>query len=312
LPAESVLAVQGLVKRFGRQVALDRVTLDVHRGDVFGFLGLNGSGKTTTLRIALGLLRADAGQVALFGETSGAGRLAALARIGAMVEGPAFYEHLSGARNLALLGGLSGRLTHAEIADTLALVGLGAAGRKRARDYSLGMKQRLGIALALVSKPELVILDEPTNGLDPNGILEMRRLIQRLNRERGVTFLVSSHLLYEIEMICNRVAILEKGRILVQDDVATILAGMGGRYVLRTEDPTAAERVLTKIAGIELSERKNGAPELRFRTSTDHLPEINFRLAAERVRVATLAEERPSLEEYFLERSSTRAVGELS
>ena len=308
---EVLIEASGLVKRFGRQTAVDGVGFKVRRGDVFGFLGLNGAGKTTTLRMIVGLLRPDAGSVRLFGEAGGKGRLAALARIGAMIENPAFYDHLSGAKNLQILGALAGPLPKDAIDRTLDLVGLSAARAKRARDYSLGMKQRLGLALALLTSPELVILDEPTNGLDPNGILEMRRLIRRLNEEFGTTFLISSHLLHEIERTANRVAILERGRLVVEEDVDRLIHGLGCEYVLAAA-PIETARSGALAAGCAIVSSENDGALIRFTLDAARLPDLHAALVDANVRVRTLSEERRSLEDYFLATSTAKREGALS
>lgn len=309
---ETVLETRDLVKRFGAQVAVDHVSIGVRRGDIYGFLGLNGAGKTTTMKCLLGLLRPDAGSVSLFGRDDAAGRLDGLRDVGAMVEGPAFYGHLSGAGNLKLLGGLSARVEGARIETVLRQVGLWDARSKKARNYSLGMKQRLGIALALVSEPSLVILDEPTNGLDPNGILEMRRLIRRLNQDDGVTFVISSHLLHEIELVCNRVGILEEGRLIVEQDIDTMLQKLGGRFALRADPRDGARTALESFEGTTLVDGpEDGA--LRFVIDDDsRLPSLHRHLAAASVDVRTLSEERVSLEEFFIKRSADRGAGTLT
>jgi ABC-type multidrug transport system ATPase subunit len=309
---EIVLEVDGLTKDFGRQRALDRVSFSVRRGDILGFLGLNGAGKTTTIRICLGLLFPDAGKTALFGHVKGRGRLAALARVGAMVEGPAFYDHLTGAENLRLLGRLSGPIDNARVDDILTKVGLDGAKKKRAREYSLGMKQRLGIALALISRPEFVILDEPTNGLDPNGILEMRKLVQDLNRDEGVTFLVSSHLLHEIEMTANRVVMIEKGKVLVTDTVQNLLASMNPLTVLDAEPFEAARAVLSAHSAVgglvETPDRRS----FRFKIGKNDVADLVRALVAAKVSITRIAAERPTLEEYFLSQSTSKNAGALS
>ena len=297
---DPVLSTRGLTKRFGTQIAVDDLSLEVRHGDIYGLLGLNGAGKTTTMRLALGLIRADAGEVRVFGAADPRGRLRSMARVGAMVEGPAFYGHLSGSENLRLLGSLSGPLTRARVDEILELVGLADAAKKKARNYSLGMKQRLGIGLALVSRPELVILDEPTNGLDPNGILEMRRLIRRLNREEGTTFIISSHLLFEIEQVCNRVAILERGRLVAEQSLDELMKAEADRYLLAASPEEDARRLVAEHA--ELLETDDD--QIAFRCPREGLPALHRALAEASVTVYTLEERRRSLEEIFLASSS--------
>lgn len=229
---ELVLRTQGLTKHFGKHVAVNALNLEVYRGNVFGLLGPNGSGKTTTLRMVLGLVWPTSGEVALFGtRMTDATRRAALQRIGAIVEQPAFYPYLSGRENLRGVAAFAGLpdtpATRARIDEVLAQVGLASRARDAYKKYSLGMKQRLGIAAALLTNPELLILDEPTNGLDPAGMVEVRALIGQLT-QRGITVLLSSHLLHEVQQVCTRVAILKDGVLLAQGAVSDLLTGQGG------------------------------------------------------------------------------------
>jgi ABC-2 type transport system ATP-binding protein len=227
------LRTERLSKHFGRLTAVQNLNLEVHQGDVFGLLGPNGSGKTTTLRMILGLIWPTEGQISLFGSymEDDAQRRAALQRIGAIVEQPAFYPYLNGRENLqgvATFAGLPGSdATNARIDEVLAQVGLAPRARDAYKRYSLGMKQRLGIAAALLTQPELIILDEPTNGLDPAGMVEVRALIGQL-AQRGITVLLSSHLLHEVQQVCTRVAILNRGELVTQGEVAQLLAAQGG------------------------------------------------------------------------------------
>jgi ABC-2 type transport system ATP-binding protein len=213
---------------------------------VYGFLGANGSGKTTTVRMLLGLVLATSGEIEMFGARIPAQAGKVLARVGSLVEGPAAYGHLSARANLALLdaAGPGGpRQSRARrIAEVLDQVGLGEVGRRPVKQYSLGMRQRLGLAVALVRKPELLILDEPTNGLDPQGIREIRELMLDLHRQ-GTTVFLSSHLLAEVEQMCSRVGVLDRGRLVLQDDLAT-LQRPTGRTLIRTADPVRAAALL--------------------------------------------------------------------
>jgi len=290
-----VLRVEGLVKRYGRKRALDGISFSARRGDVFGFLGPNGAGKTTTIRIVLGLIRATAGKVFLFGEERRGAALSAMARLGAMVEIPRFYGHLSGRRSLEVLATLSGA-PRGTVGGSLDVVRLAEAADAPVATYSQGMRQRLGIAQALLADPELVILDEPTNGLDPHGVHEMRELIVRLNRERGLTFLISSHQLTEIEQIANRVAILRKGRLLVHGPVGEILAGRSAGCRIVVDD---AEAALSAVGDAAPAEIVTGS--LRVRTERDGVPALVERLVGAGVRVHEVVPERPTLEDYFLE-----------
>ncbi len=251
-PGTQSLAIEtrGLTKTFGRQVAVDSVDLAVPRGSVFGFLGPNGSGKTTTIRILLGLAAPTRGSVSLLGRPLPAGLSATLPRVGALVEGPAFYPYLSGEANLRRfdaanpVGHPSTRA--ARVATALERVGLAAAARKRVHAYSLGMKQRLGIASALLVPRELLVLDEPTNGLDPQGTREVRSLVRSLAAE-GVTVFVSSHLLAEIEQMCTHAAVMSAGRLVAQAPLEELRAAGCASVTLRTPDPERAAAVFANL-----------------------------------------------------------------
>jgi ABC-2 type transport system ATP-binding protein len=243
----SCLQTRQLVHRYRDALVLDGIDLDVPQGSIYGFLGPNGAGKTTTLRLLLGLLRCQGGEIRVFGQRLRDDRRGLLRRIGSMIESPSFYEHLTARENLLLLQGIH-RCPKARIDEVLELVGLAGTGRKRAGLFSLGMKQRLGIAIALLHGPELLILDEPTNGLDPNGIVEMRMLLQRLSREQGMTLLVSSHLLAEVERLVTHVGILHRGRLLFQGPIDALRTRQRATrsLVLRTDDDAAAQSRLAQ------------------------------------------------------------------
>src|SRR5216684_1456644 len=221
-----VISTSRLTKAFGKLVAVNDLHLQVMRGDVFGFLGPNGSGKTTTIRMLLGLIRPTAGRAVIFGMDNAYQLPLILRRVGAIVETPVFYPYLSGLDNLRVItvasGMSSGKANDARMEEVLDIVDLRRQARDAYRKYSLGMKQRLGIAAALLSDPELVLLDEPTNGLDPAGVFEIRQLIQHLSA-LGKTIFLSSHVLYEVQQVCNRVAILQRGNLIRQGNVDELL-----------------------------------------------------------------------------------------
>jgi ABC-2 type transport system ATP-binding protein len=251
--AELAVHTDGLTKRFGRQVAVDRIGLAVPRGAVYGFLGPNGSGKTTTIRMLLGLVEPTAGTRSLLGQPLPGGAAEALPRVGSLVEGPAFHPYLSGRSNLARLDAADAladpRTAARRIDAALDRVGLLPAARKRYRAYSLGMRQRLAIAAALLAPRELLVLDEPTNGLDPQGTREVRSLIGSLASD-GTTVLVSSHLLAEVEQICSHLGVMREGRLVAQGTVAQV-RGAGPTLVrVRTRQPEAAAAVLRGL-GVE-------------------------------------------------------------
>jgi ABC-type multidrug transport system ATPase subunit len=240
----------GLTKRFGRQVAVDAVDLAVPRGAIYGFLGPNGSGKTTTIRMLLGLIRPTSGKHALLGEPMPGAAPAVLPRVGALVEGPAFHPYLSGRDNLRRLDAADRTAdpdtAPARIDAALERVGLTAAAGKRVRAYSLGMRQRLGLAAALLTPSELLILDEPTNGLDPQGTREVRSLIAAL-ADQGTTVLLSTHLLAEVEQVCTEVGVMRQGRLVAQAPLAELRAGAVPRARVRTDRPADAARVLREL-----------------------------------------------------------------
>ena len=215
-----------LTKQYGQRLAVNNLNLEVRRGEIFGFLGPNGAGKTTTIRMALGLITPTAGSVEIFGQDVFRERAKILPRVGALVETPALYLYLSGRDNLRALGSTLGGVPATRIDQVLELVGLTGRQKDKVRTYSLGMKQRLGVAMALLQEPELLILDEPTNGMDPAGIVEMRDLMHRLV-QAGKTIFVSSHLLAEVQQICTRVAIIGQGKLITESSVAELTRGQG-------------------------------------------------------------------------------------
>ncbi|MEV7429066.1 MULTISPECIES: ABC transporter ATP-binding protein [unclassified Nocardioides] len=295
-----MIRTEGLTKQYGALRAVDGIDLEVGEGEVYGFLGANGSGKTTTVRMLLGLVLATSGRMEVLGSAMPAGWRQVLPQVGAMVEGPAAYPHLSGRRNLALFDAMwrDGRRSsrRARVDETLELVGLAGVDRP-VRAYSLGMRQRLGLAGALLRRPRLLVLDEPTNGLDPQGIHEIRELLLGLNAQ-GTTIFLSSHLLAEIEAMCTRVGVLDRGRLVLQDRLAT-LRGPTGRVEVHTADVEAARRVLDGHVD------EHDAARLLVRT-TD-AAELNRRLVSAGVPVSALVPERRRLEDVVL--AATTAGG---
>ncbi|HTZ42972.1 MAG TPA: ATP-binding cassette domain-containing protein [Jatrophihabitans sp.] len=282
-----------LTKRFGSLTAVDSVDLDVRDGDIYGFLGANGSGKTTTVRMLLGLVLATSGRIEVFGRPMPKASGEVLARLGALVEGPGAYGHLSGRANLLLHDASGNRPARGSrsdrdrrVAEVLDEVGLGGVGRRPVKAYSLGMRQRLGLAAALLRTPELLILDEPTNGLDPQGIGEIRQLLLKLHAA-GTTIFLSSHLLAEVEQLCTRVGVLDRGRLVLQRPLAELQAPTG-RILVRTPDVPAA----TGLLGDRLVEVRD---DLLVVAGGDPA-ELNGWLVERGVRVSGLAAERHSLE----------------
>jgi ABC-2 type transport system ATP-binding protein len=241
---------RGLVKRYGEIAAVDGVDLTVRAGEIYGFLGPNGAGKTTTLRILLGLIRPNQGSVRLFGRDPQTELPDALDGVAGFVETPHFYGYLGGRKNLELLAAYDGRDARSRIDDALALVDLVARARDRVATYSQGMRQRLGIASSLIRDPNLLVLDEPTNGLDPGGIRDMRVLIEQLARE-GITILLSSHLLAEVEELCDRVAIIRGGKIVHEGSIDELRERRSAnRYRLRTTDIERARMIALDTVGV--------------------------------------------------------------
>jgi len=291
----------GLSKRYrGGQLAVDGLELSVPQGAVFGFLGPNGSGKTTTIRMLMGLIGPTAGRVELFGEPIPQAGNRVLPRVGALIEGPAHYPYLTGAENLARYDAADRsadpRTRKARIADALERVGLSNAAQKKAKAYSLGMKQRLGLAAALLQPRDLLVLDEPTNGLDPQGMREIRSLIKSLAAD-GTTVFLSSHLLDEIEQVCTHAAVMSKGRLVVQGTVAELGAGLRARLAVTTPDAAAAETVLKAAGGAEVHVEGD-----RVTCDADGLePDaVCAALVGAGIRVFAFGVERPSLEDAFV------------
>src|SRR6185503_17544218 len=240
---EYLIETRGLSRRFGAQVAVDDLNLLVPAAGVYGFLGPNGAGKTTAIRMLLGLIRPDAGEVRLFGQPLMGNHRALMSRVGALVEAPSLYPHLTGRENLEVTRRLLGS-PRALIDVALETVRMTRDANRRVREYSLGMKQRLGLALALLNKPQLLILDEPTNGLDPAGIHEMRDLIRRLPAEFGATIFLSSHLLSEVEQIAGHIGIIHQGRLLFQGALDELQAQQRERLIVGVNQPEQAIRCL--------------------------------------------------------------------
>ena len=295
------LATAGLTKRVGAQTAVDGIDLDVPTGSVYGFLGPNGSGKTTTIRMALGLVRPSAGTVSLLGRPMPGDLRAVLPRVGALVDGPAFHPYLSGRANLARLDAADRfadpRTSRTRIDAALDRVGLLHAGTKRYRAYSLGMRQRLGIAAALLVPREMLVLDEPTNGLDPQGTREVRSLVASLGAE-GVTILVSSHLLSEVEQICTHVGVMRTGRLVAQGAIDELRAGQRATARVTTPDGAAAARVLARAGLTETATSDEGAAGILG----DVPPEdVVAALVGAGIAVRGFVVDRPRLEDLFIQ-----------
>lgn len=291
-----MIITRGLTKRFGRTLAVDEVDLRVREGDRYGFLGPNGSGKTTLVRMLLGLVYATSGEIEVMGRPVPARAAEVLPEVGALVESPAAYPHLSGRTNLALIdaarpGAASRRTRTRRIEEALERVGLAGVDRRPVKAYSLGMQQRLGLAAALLRKPRLLILDEPTNALDPQGIREIRELLIALNHA-GTTVFLSSHLLSEVEQLCTRVGIVDHGRLVLEEELAT-LRGPTGRVLVDSPDAARAAAILDG----QLDERTGDSLVVRH----DDPAALNAMLVSAGLRVSAISTEHRTLEQVVLE-----------
>ena len=300
LPAELppvVLATHELTKSFGGALAVDRLSLSVRRGDVFGFLGPNGAGKTTTIRMIVGLIYPTSGYAEVLDHQVPRDKEEALRHIGGFVEVPAFYANMSARKNLRLMGSLNARVDEARVNEVLDIVGLRERADSKVGDYSHGMKQRLGIANALINKPELVILDEPTSGLDPQGMKDVRELVRELGAG-GTTIFLSSHLLNEVEQVCNRAAIINRGRVVVEGPVSELRPEHSAVKLL-TSDQDKARAVIAALLGADEVEPDEGY--LIVQASDGTVREMVRALVAAEIGVdAVIPAREQGLEDYFL------------
>jgi ABC-2 type transport system ATP-binding protein len=288
--------VRGLVKRYGALEAVAGVDLTVNAGDVYGYLGPNGAGKTTSLRMLLGLIRPTAGTVRLFGRDPMVS-VNALDGVAGFVEAPTFYPYLSARRNLELLAAYDGRAARGRIDDALTTVELTGRQHDRVGGFSHGMRQRMGIAAALLRAPRLLLLDEPATGLDPAGMRDMRRLVSRLAGE-GMTVLLSSHLLAEVEELCNRVAIVRRGRIVYEGEIATLKRGAGTVYRLRTSDDARAREVCESRPGVAAVRTAPGG-HLEFTAEEPAIGPLSRALVEAGALITELAPQTVTLEDLF-------------
>jgi ABC-2 type transport system ATP-binding protein len=286
-----VVVTNGLTKRYSERLAVDGVSLTVRRGEIYGFLGPNGAGKTTTLRMLLGLVRPTSGEAAVLGERPGTP--SALRRVGSLVETPGFYPYLSGRENLRVLARYRA-LDDVAVEAALNQVDLTSRAGDRYRSYSLGMRQRLGVAAALLGQPDLLILDEPTNGLDPAGMADMRDLIRALAAE-GQTIMLSSHLLGEVEQICDRVGVIARGRLLVEDTVDQLRGAAS--LVLRVDPLPSAVPVAARVVGATNVSTVDGT--LRLATEVSRAPDLVRAMVAAGVDVHEVVAKDRSLEDVF-------------
>jgi ABC-type multidrug transport system ATPase subunit len=296
MQTDVVLQTHHLKKYYQTVHAVEDVSLCVRRGEIFGFLGPNGAGKTTTIGMILGLIHPSAGHVEIFGQEVSPAHTQPLRRVGALIESPALTPYMSAQRNLALLANLYPELPAGHVAQVLELVGLADTGKRSARHFSTGMKQRLGLALALLNQPELVILDEPTNGMDPGGMHEIRALLRSLAAQ-GITVFLSSHLLHEIELICDRVAVVQRGEIIAQGTVADLLGKTKERIRITTSDPQRTVQALHELP--EARDIQISGQEVEVQGVSSEV--VMYHLVNQGITPKEVAVNRPDLESVFLE-----------
>jgi len=297
--SEEVIKVEKLAKNFGSFEAVRDVSFTVNKGDVFGFLGPNGAGKSTTIRCLLSLISLNAGTIQMFGKSYATHRYEILSKIGSIIEKPDFYNYLSAQKNLEIFARISGAtVSTKEIHEMLEFVGLGGRGKDKTKGFSHGMKQRLGIAQTLLHKPELIILDEPTTGLDPQGIIEIRNLILRLKNEQNKTILLSSHQLSEIELIANRMVIITKGKSLVEGNVQELLNAQELTVRLELSDVNKAIPLIQQhFANVEIT--RINEVEISLSIEKQQVPHLNKMLGDNNILVYALEPKR-KLEDFFM------------
>ncbi|WP_066296544.1 ABC transporter ATP-binding protein [Bacillus sp. FJAT-29937] len=295
--SEFIIETNQLTKKFKNRYAVETVNLQIKQGEVYGFLGPNGAGKTTTIRMLLGLAKPSYGSIRIFGKDMKKEKLSVLKKIGSLVEYPSYYGHLTAYENLEAIRILLDA-PKSRIEEVLRIVRLSKEAKRPVKGFSLGMKQRLGIAAALLGNPELLILDEPTNGLDPSGILEIRELIKSMPKEHGMTILVSSHLLSEIDQMATQVGIISKGKMIFQDSIETLRQRSQSKISLKVNDAEQAWRMLLS-KGIQ-AEMENQQLYLPY-SSDAHVSTVIHELVNHRFSVYRVQEEKKSLEEIFLE-----------
>ncbi|MGK9368444.1 ABC transporter ATP-binding protein [Melioribacter sp. Ez-97] len=295
---DTIIEIDGLTKKFGSLTAVDNLDLKVYKGDIFGFLGPNGAGKSTTIRMLLSLIKPTSGSIEIFGLSIKRDRKNIMRRIGAIVEKPDFYLYLTAYKNLEILGRLSGAdVSKNKIMEMLELVGLASRHNSKVKTFSHGMKQRLGLAQALLHDPELIILDEPTTGLDPQGMKEIRELILYLCRSKGKTIFLSSHILHEVEMIANRMIIINKGKKIVEGNVSELLRSDRMNVSFEVSDPLKASDIIKEVAAS--GEFQPGSNKITLSLTQKEISELNKKLVENGIEVYSIVPVR-SLEEYFL------------
>lgn len=303
-----VLQTVGLTKQYGTQFAVNDLNVNVEQGKIYGLLGRNGAGKTTAIRMVTGLLQPTSGDVILFGEKMRTPTKQCFRRIGALIESPAFYENLTAKENLKIIADLRGTQSKNSIEKALELVNLENETKKKVKQFSLGMKQRLGIAMAMMHNPEFIILDEPTNGLDPIGIQQIRLLIKKLSAENGVTVLISSHILSEIEQMADKVGIIDKG-VLVEELTMDEIRHRNRHYVkLTVSDMSKTVPILEKELAISDFQILNDN-DIKIFQLDNNLENMNRVLVSNDIGVSELSVKKGNLEEYFLKLTGGVSIG---
>ncbi|MCL2071467.1 MAG: ATP-binding cassette domain-containing protein [Oscillospiraceae bacterium] len=307
-----VLQTRNITKCYGKTAAVDNVSLSIRKGDIYGLIGRNGAGKTTLMRMITALTFPNSGELELFGKTSETGLNESRKRMGSVVEMPALYPNLTAVQNLEYYRILRGIPDKSVIQRTLETVNLTDTGKKKFKNFSLGMKQRLGLALALLGNPDFIILDEPINGLDPMGIVEMRETIKKLNTENNITFMISSHILSELSLIATRYGIIEKGRLIKELTAAELQEQCQQCLSVKVDDTAKAATILETVLGVK-KYKVVGGDELRIYDNFDDTAEVTYQLNANGVRVSGVTVVGDNLEEYFvsLVEGQTRAVHRL-
>jgi len=299
MSGEIIVKVRGLNKAYKKQIALSNLDMTVKRGDIFALLGPNGSGKSTSIKILLSLVRPDSGNIEIFGDQFDYNPNKILSRIGSLVESPAFYERVSAINNLSILTVYSGiKKTEEELMETIALVGLESRAYSKVSSFSSGMKQRLGIAQALLHGPELLILDEPFSGLDPQGVRDIRNLITKLNKEKGITVMISSHQLDEIESLANRMIIINNGAAVCEGDVNEIVGKSNLTMIIEVDNPKEAFRKLSD-SRLPLKNIFLDGDLIKVNCSHDAIPFINQYLHMSGFKIFAISKEK-ALENYYL------------
>ncbi|MCZ7610447.1 MAG: ABC transporter ATP-binding protein [Ignavibacterium sp.] len=299
LAQEKIIEINSLVKDFKKLRAVNNLNLSVYKGDVFGFLGPNGAGKSTTIRMLLSLIRQTSGNINLFGNSISSDRKNILGKIGAIVEKPDFYGYLSAYKNLEILGKLTGKeISKSKIMQVLELVGLDSRFDSKVKTFSHGMKQRLGLAQSLLHDPELIILDEPTTGLDPQGMKEIRDLITYLSKEKGKTLFLSSHILHEVELVANRMIIINKGSAKVEGDVKDLLNAKKLKVSFEVDDEQRVKELIWQSGWKEKFE-SNTKSVFIFSLENHEISQLNKYLVDNNISISAVIPKR-SLEDYFL------------